>query len=1127
MNGHLNMRFLGAPEIHIDGQSNILFAHRKSLALLCYLAVTGKPHSRAQLAGLLWGEATEANARASLRKSLAELRRLVGSNLLISRHEIAFNRASGYSLDIEQFDREAQAVKNSQVDGLSPTSAAAAGKSAALYRGDFLAGFHVLRAQAFEEWILLERERLRLAALRMLYTLAVHALTQAQYAEAVDYAEQVLALEPCHEQARRLLMSLLALSGQQTAALRQYQIYRQVMADELGLEPDDETTALYERIRDSSDTEEEAELERRPVQRPPTSLIGRRHELDDILARLRDPGCRLLTMIGPGGCGKSHLAREIATAYPLQTGAVAGEPPKVFLISLASSASIESLTPTLAQGTGFYFSQESEPWRQLLSYLRHQHALLILDGCEALLDLHEPGLGSFVDLVTDILTTAPGITILATSRIRLHHPSEFLFPLAGMAYPQLMPDNANDLYAYDAVQLFLWQLRRVQPDLAPSAEDLLAIGRICRFAMGLPLEILLLANWARLQAPALIAAQLTGAITHRADGEGNGRGMGSLTSDLQRSLAPIFDHSWNLLTAVEQRTLATLSIFSGGFMYQAAHEVCGVSMRGLMALQDQSLLSRTEPAGTAGSAWPQAARYIIHDLLQDLISKKALLRSEREDAREKVAAYFMAQLSSWAAGLEDGREQETLAQMDSESVNMRAAWEWVVDQGRFDLIDQGVDGLCHFYRRRFRYHEGESACRTAVQSLTATTPDQRRVLAKVQAWQSWFTADHAQAAALLQDSQAALDQLAAAGEEVRAERAQVLFMIGRRLLATDHALSKPPLEESLQLYQALDEAWHAATIMAYLHIQSWKAGAYEEGSEIAETCLALYREIGCMSGYAAVLGDRGIGALQAGLVAEGSRWIEESVAILEELGDQVGIVRGLYLSGMAFGFNGRWEKAGRQLQAAVTLGENRCDFIDTILIALAIVDTHRGRYAEARDNALAGLELARALDNQMCIGRALTALALTSLGEGEAQQAEELAGEAVTVYTAFGQKTELGMALAAQGYAACRLGNPAAAQPLFNEALSLASAHKDQMALAYAFPGVAYLLSFVGEEAQAIENYALAAQHPIIGKSAWFAGVAGRRIDEAAAGLPREIADAARERGQAHDLGAITRALMS
>jgi DNA-binding SARP family transcriptional activator/predicted ATPase len=1042
------------------------------------------------LAGLLWGDATEANARAALRKSLVELRRLAGSNLLISRHEVALDRDSDYQLDVQQFELGAQALQDARGEGLTPALATELAAAVALYRGDFMAGFHVLRARAFYEWILLERERLRLSALQMNYTLAIHFFTQADNQQATSYAQQVIALEPCYEEAHRLLMSLLALSGQQAAALRQYQVCCDALQEELGLDPNPHTTALYERIRDSLENQPSGVPLRPQLERPALPIIGRKKEINDILAQLQDPRCRLLTLHGPGGSGKTHLAREIAAIILAQEADSAGFAGQVHLISLGFAPSIAALAPAIAQGVGFYFAQEARPWRQLLSYLSRQQALLILDACEGLLDLYDQEQGGFVDLINEILGVAPRITILATSRTRLNAKAEILYPLTGLTYPDPIQEDAEELLSYDAVQLFLWRMRRVQPDFSPGDLDLTAIGYLCRYVKGMPLEILLMANWSRLLNPYAIWKQL------ETGGSAASRTVSPLKQELKRNLLPIFDHSWQLLNDRERQRLAVMSVFQDGFTYEQIQALSGISHRDLLVLVDQSIVNQIDLPSLEQDGQRNTHRFDLHDLLCEYVTSFPGLASWLDQAHEQHATYFLGRLHTWAEALLDAREQETLRRLDLEIANIHAAWVWAAAQGRFDLLDQGFAGLGAYYQRRFRHAEGESDCRTAVQALRASAHPQPRILAKALAWQACFTAESEPALSLLDEALDLLDEMEA-GEDGRAERALVLFTMGQRLLNSDHDVGREKLETSLQLYLQLGWDWHAAQTYHLLHIQHWKAGDPAMGREVAQQGLALFRKIGYLQGYAAILGDQGIRLLLAGCIDEGAQTIEESVEIFEQLGDRAGIVKGLYFKSMALAFQGQWAEAVDQLQSCVPIGAEVSNFYDTVLIALAISYAHTGQYEEAGHYAHLGLDLASDLDNKMCVGRAYAALALVALAGGRAAQAAALAQQSVAVYEQFEQKTELGTALAALGYAACQAGAYGQAQECFAKAVQVATDAQDQISLLYASLGSILLLAYNGQAERAQINFNNAAQHPIIANSLWFRDLVQNPIDRA------------------------------
>ncbi|MCK4724303.1 MAG: bacterial transcriptional activator domain-containing protein, partial [Anaerolineales bacterium] len=224
---------------------------KKGRALLCYLAVTGKKHSRSTLAGLLWTDISEKYARANLRKTLSRLKPHLRSHLTITRESIAFNRDMPHWLDVAEF--EASVTPGSDLSRLQ--------EAVSLYQGDFLDGYYLPDALLFNEWALVQRARLRGAVLRGLNALVTHFTIENDYRRAISFARRLLDIEPWQEEAHRELMGLLALSGRRSAALVQYERCRQILVEELGVEPGEETTALYERIRDGEFAPSSGQLE--------------------------------------------------------------------------------------------------------------------------------------------------------------------------------------------------------------------------------------------------------------------------------------------------------------------------------------------------------------------------------------------------------------------------------------------------------------------------------------------------------------------------------------------------------------------------------------------------------------------------------------------------------------------------------------------------------------------------------------------------------------------------------------------------------------------------------------------------------------------------------------------------
>jgi DNA-binding SARP family transcriptional activator/tetratricopeptide (TPR) repeat protein len=313
----LEMVLLGPPQFKLDGRPITNKIASKSQALIAYLAVTRQAHSRESVAGLLWGEMTEANARRNLRVALTKLRGYFDDNLVIQRRTLAFNTESDYWLDVELFEAclhppepTVQQLKTA-VD---------------LYHGPFLAELPLRDALAFEEWIRPYQERLRQLAMDALYRLAVHYTQQQQYTRGIDYLGRLLTLEPWLEEAHRQLMRLLVLSGQRSAALAQYEWCRDVLAEELGIEPAETTVALYQQIlqEEVGVADDLAETAIRPVTEsmvkwsPPFQapartghFVGREALQEKIIEQLKTGGGNH-AMVGMGGIGKTTLAAHIA-----------------------------------------------------------------------------------------------------------------------------------------------------------------------------------------------------------------------------------------------------------------------------------------------------------------------------------------------------------------------------------------------------------------------------------------------------------------------------------------------------------------------------------------------------------------------------------------------------------------------------------------------------------------------------------------------------------------------------------------------------------------------------------------------------------------------------------------------
>ncbi len=1107
----LALHLLGAPRFELDGQP-IHISRRRAVALLAYLAMTKQGHRRDSLALLLWPEYDHRRARADLRRTLSALNSAFGSGWLIVDGETAtLDWDAEVWLDVLEFQAHLAEGRTHghPSDQTCPACLASLADAVALYRDDFLAGFTLRDSVDFDDWQFFQTQALRDDLASALQRLAHGHSEQGEFEPAVAYARRWTALDPLHEPAQRLLMQVHASSGQRAAALRQYEECKRALRQELGLSPEEATTRLYRAIRERQELpppdraailtalRPAAQKHNLPVQLTP--FVGREDELAALAERLDDPACRLLTLVGPGGSGKTRLALE-ACAAQLDRFAHGA-----FFAALAPLDSAEAIVPTVAQALGVSFVKGSEPQRQLLNFLRQRAVLLILDSFEHLVD----GVG----LVAEILRAAPDVKILVTSRVRLNLEGETLFHVSGMPLPGR--EALQDALQYSAVKLFLQGARQTGSGFELTPDNLSDVVRICRLVQGMPLGVLLAAAWVGMLTPAEIAAEIE-------------QGLDVLESDLsdlpdrQRSMRAVFDHSWRLLADREREVMRALSVFRGDFSRQAAERVAGASLRELKGLVDKSMVHPISPTPTLRSA---GGRYQVHELLQHYAAEKLAQRPVAwSDAHDRHSAYYTLALQKWGEDLAGSpRQQRALAETEADIENARAAWDWAVERRQVPRLQRAADALCEFYSRRVRPRELESACQAVVDRLTpARSGAEQRVLAQVLLWQGILSTQERDVS-LVQKSLALLEGLEREGHDVRREKAHALLRLGglawrqgqrdqgKRLLLQSLTLSRA-LGDRVGMADALDELGHV----------SQNLGDYRSVRLYGEEGLGLRQLLDDRAGMVHSLDNLGYAALLRGHLEQAERYHRESFALCRRMG-----FRRETLTRQLAGLSATLSALGRFTEARTLLEEALAVCTETGMPTFGcwlqprpglLADLHLGRYERALASGQAGLDQARELDLQPVIGRSQLLLGCVALARKADAEAQGLLRESVAVFRRGGEQYELSWALAVLGMALGGPGEASEATQCLREALQLVAETQSFLALGWVVPGVVATLLDRGQMERAVELYAMACSHfPFVAESRWFEDVIGLRVAAAAADLPAAAVKAAQTRGQVRD----------
>jgi predicted ATPase/DNA-binding SARP family transcriptional activator len=829
------VRLLGAPQVSTS-RGTVSFLPDKRYQLLAYLAYQGEWVNRDELAYLFWSDTDNEVARHNLRQLLKRLKLLpLADALEVERERLRWQTSS----DVHAFK---QALVEQRLD-----------HALELYTGVLLKGLESDEANEFHSWLGSERESLHT---RWRETVLRHG-EKAEATVAATWLQKLLEHDPLDEEAFQVYLSVLAKAGQTREALQSYERFAKTLEQELGLEPTSVTEQLYKAIQSGafehhrvSATLTQVTEPERILPTPSSALIGRELELSEIAHLLSQSDCRLLTLTGLGGVGKSRLALQ--AAYDLAPSYANG----VYFVPLESLNKGAEMFVKIAELLKFKLQAKPEPLEQFTAYLQDKKVLLILDNFEHLLDK--------ATLVAELVQNCPTLKVIVTSRERLNLEQEQLLPVQGLPIPEAS-SSLTDALSADGARLFIDRAKRVRPDFAVTKQDLPHLVDICQRLEGVPLVLELAAVWVRLMPLSELSQDLA---TNLDLLESQSRNR----VEQHRSIRAAFDHSWNLLNEKEQEALRKLSVFRGGFTREAAWLVADTSVALLATLVDKSLLRIAE------------GRYNFHSLLQQYALEKLEVNTEEtNDVRANHADFFVKLAESIESELRGKQQKEWLTRLEQEHDNLTSGLAWTLQHVSRNAKGLQLAGALRF----FWYLRGYlSEGRTWLDALLAKDFHKGSfVYLKALCASALLTREQGDYAV----AQSSYETCIKLGQELGAKDIVARSLTGLGNIAHvrgDHAAARNFFEQSLAFERVMENDLGISVGLHNLAGVAYAQGDYPTARAFCEESLAIERKRGDQSGIGTSLVSLGQIALEQGDTTFARTYFEEGLAIQKVLGDK-------------------------------------------------------------------------------------------------------------------------------------------------------------------------------------------------------------------------------------------------